>query len=77
MARIYKSPVPTQNKKANPVTEKKEDVRKFNTEQLNARAAELGVDISQCKNNGERADAIIAAMQKKAADEGGGAGENN
>ena len=73
MPRIYKTPAPVANKKANPVTERKENVRTFNTEQLTQRAAELGVDLSGCKNNGERADLIIAAMEK--AKSGGVGGE--
>ena len=76
MARIYKLIGPASNKKANPVKETKDagsgdkpsDIKKLNTEQLRSRAAELGIDISGCKNNSERADTIIAALERSKTD---------
>lgn len=47
------------------------DIRKLDKTGLQMRAAELGLDISACKNNTERADMIIAAL-KKASDAGSG-----
>ena len=66
---------PSLNKMAHPATENKSgapaerpaDIRKLSTAELNSRAATLGVDLSGCKNNPERAELIIAAMEKAAA----------
>lgn len=74
MARIYQTPGPSSNKMAAPVKEVKADtpeaIRKLKTEELEKRAAELGLDISGCKNNPERADAIIAELEKRAGNNG-------
>jgi len=64
-----KYPGPSSNKMADPAKEIKadtpEEIKKLKTEELTALAAKRGVDISECKNNTERADAIIAAMGGK------------
>ena len=41
-------------------TPKEKQPHRMNTEELTAKAAELGVDISGAKNNTERADLIVA-----------------
>ena len=69
MARIY----PSANKMAHPVaatkTNEGADIKKMNTAQLAERAQELGVDISECKNNAQRANLIIAALEVSDAEE--------
>jgi len=38
-------------------------IEKMNTTELTAKAAEIGVDISGCKNNAERVAALLAAVK--------------
>jgi len=45
-------------------------IKKMTMGELNTLAAELGVDLSGCKNNGDRAEVIIATLGKKKADSG-------
>ena len=46
------------------------DVRKMNTAQLTLMAHRYGVGIEGCKNNDQRADLIIEAIEKAKADGG-------
>ena len=60
MARVY----PSTNKAMHPVAEIKNPaaIKKMNTAELTALAEQKGIDIAGAKNNAERADLIIAAL---------------
>lgn len=54
--------------------DKPSDIKKLDKTGLEKKAGELGLDISACKNNPERADMIIAAMKKASGAGNGGEG---
>ena len=52
-------------------TEREKSLIKMTTAELEAKAIEIGVDISDCKNNAERVHKIQQAQDSIAAQEGG------
>lgn len=51
------------DKNSSPPVTKEKPLNKMTTSELEARALEIGIDISDCKNNAERAERIQGALE--------------